>query len=123
MHNASNELVGVINISHIIRASFRSAHLGYYGFSGFEGRGLMRQGIQLVLRHAFLKLKLHRIEANIQPQNVASRRLLLKLGFTREGYSRRYLKISGRWRDHERWAMLAEQFALQCGSTRFRKAS
>ena len=123
VHKASNELIGVINIGHIIRVSFQSAYLGYYAFSGFEGRGLMRQGMQLVLRHAFRKLKLHRVEANIQPQNVASRRLLMKLGFALEGYSKRYLKISGRWRDHERWALLAEHFALQRGSTRFRKAS
>jgi ribosomal-protein-alanine N-acetyltransferase len=123
VHNASKELAGVINISHIVRASFRSAYLGYYAFSGFEGRGLMRQGMLLVLRHAFRELKLHRIEANIQPRNVASRRLLLKLGFAREGYSKRYLKISGRWRDHERWVLLVEDFRPQGAATRTRKVS
>jgi len=123
VNNVSKELAGVINISHIVRASFRSAYLGYYAFSGFEGRGLMRQGMLLVLRYAFRKLKLHRVEANIQPQNDASRRLLVKLGFKREGYSRRYLKIGGRWRVHERWALLVEDFRPQGAATRTRKVS
>ena len=123
VHNTTKELAGVINISHIVRGALQSAYLGYYAFSGFEGRGLMRQGMVLVLRHAFCKLKLHRVEANIQPRNVASRRLLMKLGFTREGYSKQYLKIGGRWRDHERWALLAEDFHPQRVATRRRKAS
>jgi ribosomal-protein-alanine N-acetyltransferase len=53
---------------------------------------------------------LHRLEANIQPGNRASLRLVRRLGFKREGYSRRYLKIRGRWCDHERWAILAEEW-------------
>lgn len=123
VHSTSSELAGVINISHVVRASFQSAYLGYYAFSGFEGRGLMRQGMLLVLRYAFRNLRLHRVEANIQPRNVASRRLLVRLGFTREGYSKRYLKIGGRWRDHERWALLAEDFASQRVVTRRRNSS
>jgi len=62
----------------------------------------------LILNYAFVRLELHRVEANIQPGNVASIALVRRAGFTQEGYSRRYLKISGRWRDHERWALLAE---------------
>ena len=60
--------------------------------------------------HAFKAMKLHRVEANIQPRNVRSRALVKKLGFHREGVSPRYLKINGRWRDHERWAILAEDW-------------
>ena len=70
----------------------------------------MRDGLELVLRHAFLELALHRLEANIQPGNAASIALARGAGFQREGFSPRYLKIGGRWRDHERWAMLAEEW-------------
>lgn len=70
----------------------------------------MTEAIQLVLSYAFNDLKLHRIEANIQPHNTASLALVKRAGFTNEGYSRRYLKICGRWQDHERWAILAEDW-------------
>jgi ribosomal-protein-alanine N-acetyltransferase len=110
IHEATNHLVGVINVSHIIRRAFRSAFLGYYAFAEYAGRGLMREGMQLVLSHAFNKLRLHRVEANIQPGNHASRSLVQSCGFVQEGYSKRYLKIGGKWRDHERWAILAEDF-------------
>jgi ribosomal-protein-alanine N-acetyltransferase len=107
---ATGELVGVINLNEIVRGSFRGAYLGYYGFVPHIGRGLMREGLRLVLRRAFGELGLHRVEANIQPGNTASRRLVRRLGFRREGFSPRYLKIAGRWRDHERWALLAEEW-------------
>ena len=100
-------LVGVINLSNIVLGLFRSAYLGYYAFSGFERRGLMREGLGEVVRHAFNTMKLHRLEANIQPGNAASIALVRSCGFSKEGYSPRYLKIGGRWRDHERWAILA----------------
>lgn len=67
----------------------------------------MREGLQAVVRHAFRRLKLHRLEANIQPGNAASVRRVTACGFAREGYSPRCLKIAGRWRDHARWAALA----------------
>jgi ribosomal-protein-alanine N-acetyltransferase len=70
----------------------------------------MTEAVGLMLQYAFGHLKLHRIEANIQPENVASLKLVKRVGFVLEGYSRRYLKISGRWRDHERWAILAEDW-------------
>lgn len=94
-----------------MHGNFRSAYLGYYAFEPLAGRGLMRQGMAQVISYAFGKLKLHRLEANIQPENKASAAFARRLGFRREGYSRRYLKIFGRWRDHERWAMLAEDWA------------
>jgi ribosomal-protein-alanine N-acetyltransferase len=76
----------------------------------YAGQGYMREAIELVLREAFLNLRLHRIEANIQPGNHASIALARGAGFSREGFSPRYLKIGGRWRDHERWAILAEDW-------------
>ena len=103
-------LVGVVNLDEIVRGCFHSAYLGYYAFAPYAGRGLMQKGLSLVITHAFRRLKLHRLEANIQPGNSASKALVKKLGFRREGFSRRYLKINGRWRDHERWAILSEDW-------------
>lgn len=101
-------IVGVINLSQIFLGGFRSAYLGYYAGVAFAGQGYMSDGLRLVLRHAFRRLHLHRLEANIQPGNAASIRLVKRCGFRREGFSPRYLKIFGRWRDHERWAITAE---------------
>lgn len=104
--NADGELAGAINLTNIVMGAFRSGYLGYYAFAGFEQRGLMTQGLNDVVRHAFKNLGLHRVEANIQPGNAASIALARRCGFTLEGYSPRYLKIGGRWRDHERWARI-----------------
>lgn len=103
-------LAGVINISHIIGEPLSSAFLGFFAFEPHSRQGYMRAGLQLALAHAFDVLGLHRIEANIQPANVASIVLVQSLGFRREGFSPKYLRIAGEWRDHERWALLAEDF-------------
>ena len=103
-------IAGVANVSEIVLGNFRSGHLGYYAFEPFAGRGYMTEGIRLVLRHVFRERGLHRIEANIQPGNDRSARLVERIGFRKEGFSPRYLKIRGRWRDHDRWAILAEEF-------------
>jgi [ribosomal protein S5]-alanine N-acetyltransferase len=103
-------IVGFFNLSQIARGSLQSAYLGYAVGKPFARHGYMREGIQLVLRHAFETLELHRVEANIQPGNAASIALAEGAGFHREGFSPRYLKIGGRWRDHERWAILAEEW-------------
>ena len=107
---ASGELVGIISVSEIVHGTFQSAYLGYYGFEPHAGKGLMSEAVRLVAEHAFRTLKLHRLEANIQPGNRASIALAKRLGFKREGYSPRYLKIGGRWQDHERWAVLKEEW-------------
>jgi ribosomal-protein-alanine N-acetyltransferase len=101
-------IVGVYNIGQIFYGPLRSAYLGYYAFEPFGGQGYMREGLGLVFRHAFGSLGLHRLEANIQPGNERSLALVRAAGFRCEGLSPRYLKIAGRWRDHERWAILAE---------------
>lgn len=103
----TNQIVGVVNVTNTVLGAFRSAYLGYYAFAGHEGQGIMREGLTAVARHAFKNMKLHRLEANIQPDNLRSIRLVQACGFSQEGYSPRYLKIGGRWRDHERWAILA----------------
>jgi [ribosomal protein S5]-alanine N-acetyltransferase len=101
-------IVGFLNISEIVRGPFKSAFLGYGGVAGHERRGYMTEALGLVLREAFTKLGLHRLEANIQPGNTASIALAKRCGFELEGFSPRYLKVGGRWRDHERWAIRAE---------------
>ncbi len=106
-------IAGVVNLSQIFYGPLRSAYLGYYALAPFERQGYTTEGVRLVLRHAFGHLRLHRVEANVQPDNSASIALLKRLGFRREGYSVRYLKVAGRWRDHERWAMLAEEFLIR----------
>lgn len=103
----SHEIVGAIEVTEIVRGVFRSAYLSYYVFAGHERQGFLGQGLRLAVRRAFTALGLHRLEANIQPGNVASIALVESCGFSKEGYSPRYLKIRGRWRDHERWAILA----------------
>jgi ribosomal-protein-alanine N-acetyltransferase len=106
----SDEIVGVINVNEIVRGLFQSAYLGYYAFLPHAGNGLMWQGLRQAIQHCFSDLRLHRLEANIQPENERSIALVKELGFSKEGYSPRYLKICGRWRDHERWAIRAEQW-------------
>src|SRR5215216_853151 len=108
-------VVGSMNLTQIVRGNFRSAYLGYYTGEPYAGRGYMTEAIRLLLRHAFETLKLHRVEANIQPGNHASLALVKRAGFVKEGYSRRYLKICGRWRDHERWAIIAEDWKARRG--------
>jgi [ribosomal protein S5]-alanine N-acetyltransferase len=112
---ADGAVVGALELSQIVMGVFRSAYLGYYLGAPYAGQGLMSEAIALVLTHAFTEMGLHRVEANIQPDNTASLALVAKLGFVREGYSRRYLKIRGRWRDHERWAILVEDWRARRG--------
>lgn len=106
----TDELVGVVNVNDIVRDARNSASLGYYAFEPYAGRGLMREALGFVVAHAFRTLRLHRLEASIQPHNIRSIRLVEGLGFKLEGASRRYLKIRGRWRDHQRWALLVEDW-------------
>lgn len=106
----SGELVGAINIENIVGGFFQSATLGYYAFVPHAGNGLMREGLIQVINDAFRRLRLHRLEANIQPVNKRSIELVASLGFELEGLSPRFLKICGRWRDHERWALRTENW-------------
>jgi len=106
-------LVGVINLNEIVRGQFQSAYLGYYAFAPLAGQGLMKEGLAAVIRRAFGEHRLHRLEANIQPNNKASIALAKGLGFRLEGVSPRYLKVAGRWSDHERWALVKEHWAAR----------
>jgi ribosomal-protein-alanine N-acetyltransferase len=106
--NDDGAIVGYFGLGQIIYGSFRNAHLGYYALEPFAGQGFMREGLELVLRYAFGDLRLHRVQASIQPGNARSIALVRGAGFRQEGLALRYLKIGGRWRDHERWAITVE---------------
>lgn len=103
-------LVGGIALSEIVRGDFQSAYCGYWASREHARQGYMTEGLGLLLDHAFGPLGLHRIEANIQPNNPRSIALVRRVGFRLEGFSPRYLKINGSWCDHERWAILADEW-------------
>jgi len=104
-------IAGVLIISQIVRGAFQSAYLGYYAHERHAGRGYMREAMVQTVAHAFGPLALHRLEANIQPANAASIALARSAGFRLEGFSPRYLLIGGQWRDHERYAITADDRA------------
>ncbi|SCK07001.1 ribosomal-protein-alanine N-acetyltransferase [Streptomyces sp. WMMB 322] len=100
-----HRIVGAANINNIVRGSLQSGALGYVAYASTTGRGYMTEGLGLVIRHAFEELGLHRLEANIQPGNVRSSRLVERLGFRLEGHSPAFQLVDGQWRDHDRWAI------------------
>lgn len=106
----TGEIAGKVSISGITRGPLQECRLGYWIGRRFTRRGCMTEAVGLACRHAFLTLGLHRVEANMQPHNLASRSVVRKNGFTQEGYSPRYLRIRGRWVDHERWAINLEDW-------------
>lgn len=103
-------IVGVVNLGQIFMGPFRSCHMGYWVGAVYAGQGYTSAGVRLVLARAFGPLGLHRVEANIMPHNAASLALARHVGFREEGFSPRYLKIAGKWQDHARFAMTAEDW-------------
>lgn len=103
-------IVGAVNVSQIFHGGFKSAYLGFWIGAPFARQGYMREALSQALTSAFGQLRLHRVEANIQPDNAPSRLLVQRLGFRLEGFSPKYLKVGGRWRDHERWALLRDEW-------------
>ncbi|MFJ5302843.1 GNAT family N-acetyltransferase [Streptomyces sp. NPDC088350] len=101
-------IAGFININNIVQGGFQCGALGYGAFAHAAGRGLMREGMNLVVGHAFGPMRLHRLEINVQPGNAGSIGLARSCGFRLEGFSPDMIYIDGAWRDHERWAITAE---------------
>lgn len=106
---ADGALAGFVNINNIVHGGFQCGALGYGAFAHAAGRGLMREGLELVVGYAFGPMRLHRLEINVQPGNTASIALARSCGFRLEGFSPKMIHIDGEWRDHERWALTVEQ--------------
>ena len=104
-------LVGQITVSAIQRGAALIGTLGYWVDEAVSGRGIAPAAVALVVDECFVDLGLHRVEVDVQPTNTASRRVVEKLGFTREGVRRRLLHVDGGWRDHELWALTFEEAA------------
>jgi ribosomal-protein-alanine N-acetyltransferase len=99
---------GQVTVDNIVRGALRSGNLGYWVDSAVAGRGVTSLAVALVCDHAFGPVGLHRLQADIRPENRPSRRLVERLGFRQEGLLRGYLDIDGAWRDHLGYALLAE---------------
>jgi [ribosomal protein S5]-alanine N-acetyltransferase len=102
-------LAGQVTVDNIVRGALRSGHLGYWLDSSLAGRGFASLAVALVCDHAFGPAGLHRLQADVRPENGPSRRLVERLGFRQEGLFRDYLDIDGAWRDHLGYALLAEE--------------
>jgi ribosomal-protein-alanine N-acetyltransferase len=102
------KFAGQLNVAGIVRGSMDSAHIGYWVDQRVAGRGVMPTAVALVVDHCLGPVGLHRIEVNIRPENVASRRVVEKLGFREEGVRERYLHIAGDWRDHVTYALVRD---------------
>jgi ribosomal-protein-alanine N-acetyltransferase len=106
----SHDLAGVVDVNDIKPGGEPAGRLGYYAFAPAAGTGLMREGVALVIDRAFRALSLARLDANVQPGNQRSLEFAAQLGFARDGTARSYVKIGTRWRDHERWTLLARDW-------------
>jgi len=102
------EFAGQVNVAGVVRGSMESAHIGYWIDQKFAGRGVMPTAVALAVDHSFRVVGLHRIEVNIRPENVASQRVVEKLGFRSEGVRERFLHIDGDWRDHLSYALVKD---------------
>lgn len=105
-------IVGRLSMSGIERGIQQTCHFGYWVGAEHARQGYTTEAVRLGLRYAFGPMGLHRVEANLIPENEASRGVVVKAGLKLEGYSPRYLKIRGRWRDHERWAVVKEEWKV-----------
>ena len=106
----SDAIVGVINLNQIVYGVLCNASVGYYVGSRFANKGYMKEALLSVIDYAFREKGLHRIEANIQPGNRYSKRLVKRLRFRYEGLSPKYIYIKGQWCDHERYALTIEDY-------------
>lgn len=97
----SNQLLGGLTLSHVRRGVSQSATLGYWIGEQHAGKGLMKDALRTLLGVAGQRFGFHRLEAACLPHNERSSHLLLKCGFELEGFAKSYVKIAGRWEDHQ----------------------
>ncbi|GAA4499062.1 GNAT family N-acetyltransferase [Pseudaeromonas paramecii] len=102
-------VLGLCQFTGLQHGAFEACYLGYSIAKDHEGQGLMREIVQAAIGYLFEETSLQRIMANYMPSNGRSGRLLRRLGFEREGYARRYLKIAGHWQDHLLTALLRDE--------------
>ena len=105
--NSMRGLAGFVNINQIVRAPDRGGALGFGGFTATAGHGYVAEAVRLAVRYAFEELGLDRLEADVQPENTASRRVVEQAGFRPMGSAPKAICIAGEWRDHERWIITA----------------
>jgi [ribosomal protein S5]-alanine N-acetyltransferase len=103
------EFCGQLTIGNVTHGALRSAWIGYWVSSSVTGGGVATGALALGLDHCFGPVMLHRVEATVRPENVASRAVLAKVGFREEGLLRRYLQVDGDWRDHLLVALTVEE--------------
>ena len=104
-----DEFVGQLNVSGITYGSLSSAQIGYWVAERWAGRGITPTAVALATDYCFTRLRLHRMEICLRPENKASRRVVEKLGFRFEGYRERYIHIAGQWADHVCFALTQEE--------------
>jgi len=106
---SEGRFVGQITLGGITWGSLRAAYIGYWIDQAVAGRGVTPTAVALVCDHAWQRMRLHRIEINVRPENAASLRVVEKLGFRSEGLRPHYLHIDGQWRDHLSFALNADE--------------
>jgi ribosomal-protein-alanine N-acetyltransferase len=104
---SDDALIGAVRLFHVRRGVAQTGTIGYWVGQNHARQGHMSDAVAAVVRFAFDGLGLHRLEAACMPENTASASLLLKSGFSEEGYARAYLKINGEWRDHRLFGLVS----------------
>jgi ribosomal-protein-alanine N-acetyltransferase len=110
---ADEAMVGRIALANVVRGAWENATLGYFVDEGSCGRGVATEAVGLALSFSFGPCRLHRVQAAVMPHNAASKRVLEKNGFRHEGFSPRYLRLAGAWRDHELYAITVEEVVFE----------
>jgi ribosomal-protein-alanine N-acetyltransferase len=106
----TDELIGRVNLSNIVRGAWQNATIGYFLDRQQNGKGYMTEAVKLAVGFSFRHAGLHRVQGAVMPRNQGSIRVLEKAGFRYEGLALRYLQINGVWEDHHIYAVTAEEW-------------
>jgi ribosomal-protein-alanine N-acetyltransferase len=104
--NETGQMIGGIALNEVMRGALQSCYVGYSLDGEHNGKGYMSEAVKMLVGYAFEVLKLHRIEAGVQPVNIGSQRVLEKCGFVREGLARKNVHIQGKWEDHYSYGII-----------------